>query len=295
METYLVTGASGMLGRAVMDRLSREPEIKVVGLCHAHPVPGLRAADLSDIESIPALLRDIAPAAIIHTAAIRRPDDFAADSVAARRLNVDATAALARWVADRPGTYLAYVSSDYVFDGTNPPYFPDSPIRTVNGYGQSKADGEIVARNAAPNQTGILRVPVLYGDVKTLDESSVTSVIETVRLRRSVVLDDWAVRYPTHVVEVADILVQMAIRRLAGTYHWSGAEPYTKYDMGLEIARQIGSDPSLLRRSGAPANGSEPRPKDCHLDRSALESLGITTPGIPFAEGIRRVLSRFPE
>ena len=294
MNTLLVTGASGMLGRAVMERLSREPAIRAVGLCHKRQAPGLRPADLTDVASIPALLDEIAPAAVIHTAAIRRPDDFAADEACARRLNVDATAALARWVAFRPSAYLAYVSSDYVFDGTNPPYFPDSPIHPVNGYGRSKADGETVAREAAPEQTGILRVPVLYGDVVSLDESSVTSVVETVRRRRPAVLDDWAVRYPTHVVEVADILAQMALRRLAGTFQWSGLEPLTKYDMGLEIARQLGTDPALLRRSGAPANGSEPRPRDCHLDRSALESLGVTTPAIPFREAVRRILARFP-
>lgn len=294
MNTFLVTGASGMLGRAVMERLFRETAIHAVGLCHRRQGPGLRPADLSDTASIPALLDEIAPDAVIHTAAIRRPDDFAADEASARRLNVDATAALARWVAARPGAYLAYVSSDYVFDGTNPPYFPDSPIHPVNGYGQSKADGETVAREAAPAQTGILRVPVLYGDVVSLDESSVTSVVQTVRQRRPAVLDDWAVRYPTHVVEVADILVQMALRRLSGTFQWSGLEPLTKYDMGLEIARQLGTDPALLRRSGAPANGSEPRPRDCHLDRSALESLGVATPAIPFREALRRILARFP-
>lgn len=277
-----------------MDRLTREPAIRAVGLCHTRRAPGLRPADLADTASIPALLDELAPDAVIHTAAIRRPDDFAADEAFARRLNVDATAALARWIAARPGAYLAYVSSDYVFDGTNPPYFPDSPIHPVNGYGQSKADGETVAREAAPDQTGILRVPVLYGDVASLDESSVTSVVEIVRRRTPAVLDDWAVRYPTHVVEVADILVQMALRRLAGTFQWSGLEPLTKFDMGLEIARQLGTDPALLRRSGAPANGSEPRPRDCHLDRSALESLGVATAAIPFREAIRRILARFP-
>lgn len=282
-----------MLGRAIIHRLARENDIRAIGLCHSRPGPGLRRADLADLAAIPALLDDIAPDAILHAAAIRKPDEFAADVAASRRLNVDATAALARWTASRPGAYLAYVSSDYVFDGTTPPYGPDDPVRPVNAYGRSKADGEEVVRVFAPRQAGILRVPILYGDVESLAESSATSVAETVRRDPCAVLDDWAIRYPTHVEEVADILVQMALRKLPGTYHWSGAEALTKYDMGVLIATLEGRDASRLRRSNAPANGSEPRPRDCHLDRSALERLGVTTPGIRFADAMRRILPRF--
>lgn len=290
----LITGATGMLGRATFERLSREPGASVSGLCHSRVSPGLHQADLTDLDSIAPLLDSLAPDAIVHTAAIRKPDEFAASAASSRRLNVDATAAIARWIAAHPAAHLVYISSDYVFNGTAAPYSTDAPLHPANSYGQSKADGELVLRDIAPAQSAILRVPILYGDVVSLDESSVTSVITAVQKRSPVVLDDWAIRYPTHVADVADILAQMVSRRLVGTYHWSGLEPFTKYDMGLEIARQIGSDPALLRRSGAPANGSEPRPKDCHLDRSALESLGVTTPGIPFTEGIRRILTRFP-
>lgn len=293
MTTILVTGASGMLGRAVVQRLAREDGVQVVGLCHSRPAPGLRCADLTDVSAIPTLLDDIRPEAIIHTAAIRRPDEFAADEATSRRLNVDATEALARWTASRPGAYLAYVSSDYVFDGTSPPYQPDTPVHPVNAYGRSKADGEVVVRDHASGQSGILRVPILYGDVMSLAESSVTTVVETVRRDPCAILDDWAVRYPTHVDEVADILVQMTMRKLSGTYHWSGAEALTKYDMGVLIATLEGRDATRLRRSGAPANGSEPRPRDCHLDRSALERIGITTTGIGFEEALRRILPRF--
>ena len=294
MSTILVTGASGMLGRAVLRRLDREPGVRTVGLCHSRSAPGLRRADLSDAASVPALLDDIAPDAIIHAAAIRKPDEFAADVAASRRLNVDATAALARWTAGRPGAYLAYVSSDYVFDGSSPPYRPDDPVRPVNAYGRSKADGEDAIRALVPGRAGILRVPILYGDVESLAESSATAVAETVRRDPRAVLDDWAVRYPTHVDEVADILAQMALRKLAGTYHWSGTEALTKYDLGVLAATSEGRDASLLRRSGAPANGSEPRPRDCHLDRSALERLGVTTPAIRFTDALRRILARFP-
>ena len=299
----LVTGATGMLGRAVMGRFASEEDFELTGLCHSRTGEGLVPIDLTDTEKLETVLAEVQPDVVVHTAAIRKPDEFAADVASARRLNVDATEALARWSAAAPNRFLVYISTDYVFDGTTPPYTPESPTHAINAYGVSKLDGEVVVRAAAEGRSAILRVPILYGDVENLQESSVTTVIAQVlnladpgkdySKSRPLLLDDWAMRYPTHVADVADILAQIVRRRLVGTFHWSGSEPMTKLEMGRVVAEILGVDATLLRGSGAPANGSEPRPKDCHLDCSALEALGVTTPRIPFAVAVKRLVERF--
>ena len=299
----LVTGATGMLGRAVMGRFAAEEDFELIGLCHSRTGEGLVSVDLTDAEKLATVLADVQPDVVVHTAAIRKPDEFVADVASARRLNVDATDALARWAAAASGRFLVYISTDYVFDGITPPYTPESPTHAVNAYGVSKLDGEMAVRAAAEGRSAILRVPILYGDVENLQESSVTTVIAQVlgladpgrdySKSRPLLLDDWATRYPTHVADVADILAQIVRRRLVGTFHWSGEEPMTKLDMGRVAAEILGVDATLLKGSGSPANGSEPRPKDCHLDCSALKALGVTTPGIPFAVAVKGLVERF--
>ena len=293
-----------MLGRATLARFASEKGFETMGLCHSRSGADLVSLDLTDFAATEAFLDNFRPDVIVHTAAIRKPDEFAADVDLARRLNVDTTAQLARWTAAHSGSFLIYISTDYVFDGTQAPYSPDSPTHPINGYGISKLDGEIVVRESAAEQAAILRVPILYGDVETLAESSVTTVMaqvlklaqpgnETFSKSYPLILDDWAIRYPTHVADVADVLAQIVSRKVVGTFHWSGTEPMTKLDMGRVVAEELGIDTSLLRGSGAPANGSEPRPKDCHLDRSALEARGITTQGIPYRVAVQRLLKKF--
>lgn len=308
MMKILVTGATGMLGRAVMERFSANPDFDVIGMCHSRKRDGMIAVDLCDSEALTAVLERERPRAIVHTAAIRNPDEFAADEAAAWRLNVGATETIAKW-ADGHLAFMAYVSSDYVFDGTTPPYGPVSTPNPVNAYGQSKLDGEIAVRKAASSGCAILRVPVLYGEnVETLAESSVTSVVgKVLDFWRNgavgrLVLDDWAVRYPTDVADVAKALEWLVRFRFTGTYHWSGLEAMTKLDMGVATAKLLGLDASLLVGSGAPANGSETRPKDCHLDRSALEEKmnlsGCGVPpvhasDVPFIDVVKRLVARF--
>lgn len=40
------------------------------------------------------------------------------------------------------GAFLIYISSDYVFDGTNPPYTEEDIPNPLNLYGKTKLDGE---------------------------------------------------------------------------------------------------------------------------------------------------------
>ena len=280
-----------MLGRAVMARLQKESDCEVTGLCFSRKKDSLKILDLTCRETLIAFLDEFKPDSIIHTAAIRKPDEFAQNVEKATALNVDATETLASWVAKNPSAHMSYISSDYVFDGKNPPYFPTSEINPVNAYGISKANGEVVCRKAAEERIAILRVPVLYGDVEELSESSVTSVFKEVLSRKKTVLDDWAIRYPTHVANVADVLVQISLRKIAGTHQWSGVEPFTKYDMAILVADILKADTSLFVRSGEPANGSEIRPKDCHLDRSSLEALGVTTKDILLLDAAKKILS----
>ena len=63
---------------------------------------------------------------------------------------------------------MIYISTDYVFEGSHPPYFPDNPTQPSNKYGQSKLEGENVVK-LVPSHI-VLRIPVLYGNVKHLQE-----------------------------------------------------------------------------------------------------------------------------
>lgn len=76
---------------------------------------------------------------IIHCAAERRPDKAENNQEAVRQLNVSATENLAQ-VAKDNAAWLVYISTDYVFDGTKPPYEPEDKPNPLNFYGTSQND-----------------------------------------------------------------------------------------------------------------------------------------------------------
>ena len=86
---------------------------------------------------------DLKPSHVIHAAAQRFPDKVEADLEAARKLNIDSTRNLAE-VCKEIGARMIYISTDYVFDGNHPPYFPDNKTNALNKYGQTKVEGTIM-------------------------------------------------------------------------------------------------------------------------------------------------------
>jgi len=65
----------------------------------------------------------------------------------------------------------------------------------------------------------------------------------------------------------------------------------TKYDIAQRLAQALGVQARLLAQP-APTDAT-PRPRDCHLDSSRLEALGMGRRRTPFDAAIRAVLDAF--
>jgi dTDP-4-dehydrorhamnose reductase len=280
----IVTGASGMLGRALMRELS---EYNPIGLAFNRPKPGLQPLNLLDQQATVDFLSFNQPDVIIHAAAERRPDIGEKDPEGTRALNVDSTSVIAQ-SAKKLGSWVLYMSTDYVFDGTTPPYKPEDRTNPLNLYGKTKLEGE-QALLSETNDAAILRLGVLFGRVEFIDESAVTTILKDVRNPEEKAVDDWGQRYPIFVDDVAFICHQMVQRRIAegtmaGIWHWCGNERYTKYGQAIVMGEILHIPTSHLRPDPDPPAGA-PRPRDCQLDVSKLENLGLGR-HTPFREAL---------
>ncbi|NHH78677.1 dTDP-4-dehydrorhamnose reductase family protein [Burkholderia gladioli] len=306
-------GASGLLGRAVAAALVPRLDWRLLATVRdpgsAHALAAARIAGLDpaaltplDVLDAGALDRFFAtqrPDAVIVCAAERRPDVCERDPAAARALNVDAPAAIAAR-AEAIGAWTLAMSTDYVFDGSAPPYRETDVPSPLNAYGRGKADGE-AALLAASSRACALRLPLLYGPVIDWADSAVTSLVPAIVASSRdgaapVEMDAWATRYPTWTPDVAEVIVQLAERHAAGAAvtglcQWSGDEPMNKHEIATRIAAALGIVPRLI--AVAEPKDATPRPRDCHLDSSRLEALGIGR-RTRFDEAIRAVLRDGP-
>jgi S-adenosylmethionine synthetase len=294
-KRILITGASGLLGRDCMAVFSRDPEWETLGLAFTRVGENLRKVDLTNADQVTAVVREFKPTVILHAAAERRPDIVEQQQEQTKQINVDATKRLCD-LASEIGAYVVFISTDYVFDGTKPPYKPTDKPHPLNQYGLSKAEGEKVVIETSPENI-VLRVPVLYGAVENLDESAITVLFSKVKdISKPAEMNHFEKRYPTSCSDVGEaikVLVDSRVKNphLTGIFHWSGNEEMTKYEMALAMADLFGIPSQNIVADTKPATGA-PRPYDCHLDCSRMEELGATK-RTPFKTGIKRVLENF--
>lgn len=98
--------------------------------------------DLANPSLLASTLRQAAPEVIVNAAAYTAVDKAQSDQDAARRVNTDAVAELAK-IARDTGALLVHYSTDYVFDGESvQPYVEDDPTNPQNVYGATKLAGE---------------------------------------------------------------------------------------------------------------------------------------------------------
>jgi len=295
-------GASGLLGRAIAGGLAREAGWQVVQTAFNHARTDQTVLDVRDAQAVDSFIDQHAPDAIVIAAAERRPDVCENDPALARALNVDAVRTLAG-AARRHRAWVLSISTDYVFDGTRPPYRHDATPSPINAYGRSKLDGERALFDTTDFGC-VLRLPLLYGPIVSWQESAVTSLTPAIAASagsgaaqaKPAVMDAWAIRYPTFTPDVAFVIAQMLERHrqgkaVCGITQWSGDEPMTKYQIAQRIAGALRLDAQLTPQP-APTDAT-PRPYNCHLDSAVLEALGIGR-RTPFDVGIRQVLAEFP-
>uniref|UniRef100_A0A4W3H966 Methionine adenosyltransferase 2 subunit beta n=1 Tax=Callorhinchus milii TaxID=7868 RepID=A0A4W3H966_CALMI len=291
----LVTGATGLLGRAVYKEFA-DNDWDTMGCGYKRARPKFEQVNLLDPSAVRQLIQEFKPHTVVHCAAERRPDVVASQPEHSTQLNVMASGWIAKESAEI-GAFLIYMSTDYVFDGTSPPYREEDTPNPLNTYGKTKLQGEQAVLQNHPG-AAVLRVPVLYGDVQSLEESAVTVLFDKVQhSNKSANMDNWQQRFPTHVGDVARVCRQLAERRLEdscikGIFHWSGNEQMSKYQMACIMANVFNLPSSHLRSiTESPVVGAL-RPQNTQLDCSRLERLGIGH-RTPFLTGIRRCLWPF--
>jgi dTDP-4-dehydrorhamnose reductase len=153
----LVTGAAGFVGSAVV-AVAADRGDEVCGLVRsAPPVPDPRCryldGDLLDARATRALLRDAAPDVIVHAAILNDPAAALADRDLAWAAYVDATRNICD-AANETGAALVYISTDWVFDGTQAPADERTPPNPINLYGFLKAASELVVLERSRSSPG---------------------------------------------------------------------------------------------------------------------------------------------
>jgi dTDP-4-dehydrorhamnose reductase len=264
-----VLGANGQLGSDVCAAFERNGD-QVVALTHAD-------LELVSASSVDAALSAAAPEFVVNTAAMHHVDKCEADPSAAFQANALGAKHVAGW-AQRAGSTVAYVSTDYVFDGNKgAPYLETDVAAPLNAYGITKLAGEhFTAATAA--KYFVLRVSAIYGLQPCRAKGGLNFVELMLKLSKEReelrVVDDEFVT-PTPTVQIAAQLVALSRSSRYGLYHATAEGSCSWYEFAGEIFRATGTKIRLEKARPGEFPAKVPRPKYSVLENSALKAAGL--------------------
>lgn len=152
-RTILVTGVSGQVGYELARTLQGLGRVVAVDRS---------TLDLSKLDQIRAVVRDVKPALIVNPAAYTAVDKAEQEPELAMRINGEAPGVLAE-EAKKLGAALIHYSTDYVFDGEKQDAYVESdPANPQNAYGRTKLAGEQAIAATGVDHL-VLRTSWVYG------------------------------------------------------------------------------------------------------------------------------------
>ena len=260
-----MTGGTGFVGSNVVHEAVDQGH-EVVTTYRSYRPTGreqyaLRHIDMTDRAAVLGDVRAFAPDIVVHCAILNDLGALYRDRPAAWNTYVEATRITAEAAAAVDAAYVL-VSTDWVFDGTQPGADESSPPNPVNLYGVLKMASEILAlerdgavarvsgvnglhraRPAAPRAQDPGFGYFVASLVDHLARGRTFTVWESDRINMRAT--------PSLASECAEMILDIGERRLKGVFHCSGADGVSRMEIARLACNVFDLDPGLLG-SGPP-------------------------------------------
>ena len=263
MTRVFITGGGGQLGW----------ELSSVFNGHGVIAPTRTELDVTRRDSVFEAMTTTRPDVIIHCAAWTDVDGCERDHDRAFATNALGTRYVAE-AADRIGTHLVYVSTDYVFDGTRTsPYDEWQPVNPRSEYGRSKLAGE----DELPADATVVRTSWICGEHGR--GGFVRAILAAAARDESpirVVADQRGC--PTAAADLAGAIHALVATRAHGVFHVTNQGDASRFELARAIVGWAGEDPSRVEpMTTAELDPAPPAPRPAYsvLDNAALRLGGF--------------------
>lgn len=259
-----IIGGSGLVGKYLM----REwPSDQVLGFS-SHDV------DIRDSAKVDRLVSDCRPEWIILAAAYTDVDGCELNPQRATLTNYQGALHVAE-AADRYGSKLLFLSSDYVFDGEkNTPYGVDDPRNPQCEYGRGKAMAEVRIQQVMPAAC-IVRTSWVFGIGGKCFPNTILGLAASGKELE--VVDDQR-GSPTYARDLARAIVELCRRQASGIVHVTNSGDCTWFEFASQMIRRAGLSTIIRPTTSDKFVRPAQRPKYSVLSSRSLSQWGIQMP-----------------
>lgn len=249
MTKILITGANGQLSTELRNLLDER------GI--AYNAFDAKYMDITDQQAVDAKFDALKPAVVYHCAAYTAVDKAEDEGKQVNwRVNEDGTRNVAA-AAKRVGAELVYISTDYVFDGTNSDeYQVDDPTNPKNEYGKAKLAGERAVKEKTDDYY-IIRTSWVFGKY---GKNFVYTMLRLAKDHDKLTVVDDQFGRPTWTRTLAEFMTYLVDHEEPfGTYQLSNENSCSWYEFAKEILKDQDVEVAPVPSEAYPQKAYRPR------------------------------------
>lgn len=243
------TGLDGLVGSRIHELLKND--FQFIPLSKTK-------VDITKKEPISKALQTIDFDIMLHLAAYTNVDLAENQPDIAWKVNVEGTRHIFESIKQLKKK-IVFISTDFVFDGENPPFFEDSPPNPLSVYGKTKLEAEKIIGNEGM----IVRISYPYRAQFQAKMDLVRSIFQTLQKKGPIQAVTDQIITPTFIDDIAYSLRHLLHNFDHGIFHVVGQNSLSAYDLVLTIGEIFGLDTTNLQKTTHDVfyRNRAPRPK----------------------------------
>ena len=270
VKNVLIFGGNGLVGKSFKKILSKNKDFKIFSTSRI-PNDTQVECDITDSESIRTCFEITKPNLVINCTNLAGGVNFCENNPdLSERFHYEANKTMSI-LSDERNIPFILISTDYVFDGSNPPYSEDDEKNPLNAYGHHKLKAENWIKKNITKYI-IARTTNVFGwDPLTKTPNYLMQLYFNLSKNKPCKAPSFLSGNPTHVDDLSQAIIDLLENNQFGTYHIVGSSSINRYDWAIQFCNLLGLDKNLLSESKKAPEGIVPRPFNSNLSTNKLE------------------------
>ena len=235
MLKIALTGADGLVGSRIIELLGQDFDFI--------PLPQ-NLMDITDKKQVESVLQNLDFDIFFHLAAYTNVPGAETNKEICFKINIEGTKNVFDLVSGKNKKFI-YVSTDFVFDGINPPYDEDSTPNPIGIYAFSKYEGEKIVKD----QAMIIRISYPYRSNFELKKDFFRTFKSYLERNKPLSMIADSLMTPTFIDDIAFGLKYLFNNYRSEIFHLVGSQSISPYGAAIKVAETFDLDKSLIGKT----------------------------------------------
>lgn len=270
---FLIFGGDGLVGSNLRKILLKKGHNVYATSINDNSFPGAIYCNILMNSELNEVFRSVKPEYVINATNLAGGVDFCEKNPdLSEQFHHEANINIGKLCSEYNAKYVI-ISTDYVFDGSKPPYSEDDEVNPLNVYGRSKLNAEQWLLKNLPSSLVVRTTNVFGWDPLTKTPNFLMGLYFRLTDNQQVKVPDYLMGNPTHAADLSAAIIELCENNHSGIFHVVGSSFIDRYEWSMKFCEVLGLNKSLIIKSDEMPRFMVPRPLKSNLSIKKFTSI----------------------